>query len=130
VGVGLGVGLISASDCGDLCGAGFAGEAHIGGMLNPRTALMFDAWTNIHPVPGTDANTTSTIITGALQLWLNDIIWLKGGLGLGNTQATDVDTNYPTLGLILDANGFAVIGAGGSGLVHYWNLALDLQRRP
>jgi hypothetical protein len=124
LGFGLGVGLVSASDCGDLCGAAFAGEVHIGGMLNPRTALMFDGWTNIHPIPNTDGQTTSTILAGALQFWLNDIFWLKGGLGLGNTQVTS-----SSAGTIGDATGFAIMGAGGVELVHYWTFALDLQLR-
>src|SRR4051794_25934996 len=39
-GVGLGFGGIAAQDCGDICGPAGAFEFHIGGMLNPRLALM------------------------------------------------------------------------------------------
>jgi len=124
LGFGIGVGFVEASDCGDLCGAGFAGEVHIGGMLNPRAALMFDGWTNIHPISGTDGQTTSTIFAGALQYWLTDIVWLKGGLGLGNTNISSASGG--TLG---DATGFAVMGAAGVEIVHYWTFALDLQLR-
>ena len=123
-GFGLGVGFVGASNCGDYCGSGFAGELHLGGMLNPRTALMFDGWTNIHPIPGTDGQTASTIFAGALQFWLNDIFWLKGGIGLGNTQVSSA-----SVGTIGDATGFAVMGAAGVELVHYLAFALDLQLR-
>lgn len=120
----VGVGLISASDCGDTCGGGFSGEVHIGGMLNPRTALVFDAWTTIHPSANNDNATTNSIFTGALQIWLNDIVWLKGGIGVGRTSVTD--QNDVTTG---DASGLALMGAAGVELVHYVNFALDLQAR-
>jgi hypothetical protein len=110
--------------CGVECGAGFAGEVHIGGMLNPRTALMFDGWTNIHPISGTDGQTASTIFAGALQYWVTDIIWLKGGLGLGNTNISS-----QSAGTVGDATGFALMGAAGVEIVHYWTFALDLQLR-
>ena len=35
--------------CGDVCGGGFSGEFHIGGMVNPRLALMGDFWGVFHP---------------------------------------------------------------------------------
>jgi hypothetical protein len=123
-GVAVGAGIISASDCGDFCGGGFAGELHIGSMVNRRTAIEFDGWTNIHPIANSDGQTINTIFAGALQYWLNDIFWLKGGIGLGRTQITS-----DSQGTLTDATGFAVMAAVGVEVVQFANFALDLQAR-
>ena len=86
IGGGIGFGALSADQCGDLCGGALSLEGHIGGMVDPRLAMMFDAWTTIHPIPGSDGETTNTLYTGALQFWPIPVLWLKGGVGLGNTQ--------------------------------------------
>ena len=44
LGFAVGGGSIQASDCGYVCGGAFMGEFHIGGMLNPRLAVMGDFW--------------------------------------------------------------------------------------
>jgi len=124
IGVGIGIGGLTADSCGDLCGSGLSLEGHIGGMINPRTALMFDAWTVIHPIPNSDGDTTNTIYAGAAQFWLSPIVWLKGGLGLGNTQ---ISSN--SVGTISDATAFALMGAVGVEDVHTGPFALDLQGR-
>jgi hypothetical protein len=124
LGVGIGVGGLTADACGDLCGAGLALEGHIGGMINPRAALMFDAWTVIHPIPNTDGDTTNTIYAGAAQFWLSPIVWLKGGIGLGNTR---ISSN--SVGTITDATALALMGAAGVEVVHSGPFALDLQGR-
>ena len=68
-------------------------------------------------------DTTSTLYTGALQFWLTPIVWLKGGLGLGNT----------TFGNNIDgftgATAFAIMGGAGVELVQRGPFALDLQGR-
>ena len=125
VGFGLGFGVISAPDCGDVCGGAFSGELHLGGMLNPRMAVMADLWSNIRDVPNSDATAWSGIYTAALQYWATDIIWLKGGLGLGHMQIYSNVDNF-TYG---DEWGFAAMGAAGIEVVHASNFALDLQLR-
>ena len=103
---------------------GLALEGHIGGMINPRAALMFDAWTVIHSIPNTDGETTNTIYAGAAQFWLSPIVWLKGGIGLGNTR---ISSN--SVGTITDATALALMGAAGVEIVHSGPFALDLQGR-
>ena len=44
-----GVGAIHADNCGDACGVAGMVEGHLGGMINPRTALMFEIWGADHP---------------------------------------------------------------------------------
>ncbi|HET6150020.1 MAG TPA: hypothetical protein VFH68_20940 [Polyangia bacterium] len=122
-GVGIGFGGISADQCGGDCGGGLSLEGHIGGMLNPNLALEFDAWAVFHRNNDFDTTTTSGIYTGALQVWLTPILWLKGGAGLGNTERSDF---FGSLG---SASGFAIMGAAGVELVHSGFFALDLQGR-
>jgi hypothetical protein len=124
LGAGIGFGGLTADQCGDLCGGGLSLEGHIGGMLNPRLAMLFDIWTVIHPIPGSDGDTTSTLYTGALQAWVSPIVWLKGGIGFGNTQ---ISSN--SVGTITDATALALMGAAGVELVQSGPFALDLQGR-
>lgn len=121
----LGAGAISAEDCGAPCGAGFMGELHIGGMLNPRLALMGDFWLGARSWsdPLGDGSTFHNIDTLALQYWASDIIWLKGGVGLGRMELSDF---FGTFG---DETGLAVMGAVGVEVMQTYNTTLDLQFR-
>src|SRR6476620_4728824 len=40
----LGLGIIDGPNCTTVCGGAFMVAGHIGGMLNPRLALVGDAW--------------------------------------------------------------------------------------
>jgi hypothetical protein len=122
-GVGVGVGTLNADQCAGDCGGGLSLEGHIGGMVDPRVAAMFDAWAIVHPNPDNDSTTTSGVYTGALQFWLTPIFWLKGGAGIGNTHVSD------RLGNLSSATAFALMGAGGVELVHSQFFALDVQGR-
>src|SRR5580698_2475485 len=79
-----GIGGVAASNCGDECGVAGSLEGHLGGMIGPRTALLFEIWGNDHPwtdSAGNSRETINTFFTGALQYWLTDILWVKGGAG-------------------------------------------------
>ena len=122
----LGAGSISAEACGTVCGAAFMGEVHIGGMLNPRLALMGDFWLGARgwsdPTIG-DGSTIHNIDTLALQYWAADILWIKGGVGFGHMQLSDV------IGTFGDETGLAVMGAIGLEVLQSYNTTLDLQLR-
>ncbi|HVR02499.1 MAG TPA: hypothetical protein VMT47_10225 [Polyangia bacterium] len=47
IGVGLGLGVIWGQHCLDDCRPATSFEFHLGGMLNPRTALVGDFWLNV-----------------------------------------------------------------------------------
>jgi hypothetical protein len=128
LGFGLGGGAISAELCGAACGGGFSGEFHIGGMMNPRLAVMGDVWGIFHPwdEAGFSATTAHTIWTFALQYWVNPIVWLKGGAGIGHMQLIDESSGGVTFG---EETGFAMQGAVGVEVAHAANFALDLQLR-
>jgi len=129
-GVSAGLGAISASNCGDECGVAGLFEAHLGGMISPRAALMFEVWGADHPwtdAAGDSRETINTFITGAAQYWLTDILWLKGGVGLAVIRSTVVDD----LGNSAENSfsGFALFGAAGIEVLQTYNFALDIQLR-
>jgi hypothetical protein len=125
LGVGLGVGGISASNCGDVCGVAGAFEFHIGGMINPRLALMGDFWFNGRDVPNSDISVVHSLYTFAAQYWATDIFWLKAGIGGGNMN---VSSNYDGF-QYGDENGLGLLGAAGVEFVQVGNFALDGQLR-
>jgi Outer membrane protein beta-barrel domain len=131
-GFSLGVGSFSFSGCGDICGVAGMGEVHIGGMIAPRLALMGDFWGGVHAFSDSvlgDGETFNGIYTLALQYWLTDIIWVKGGLGLGNVQISASCDDFGDSCNFDDETGFAFMLAAGIEIVQSYNFALDLQLR-
>jgi hypothetical protein len=132
-GFSLGVGGISASNCGDLCGLSGLAEVHIGGMIAPQVALMGDFWEGLHYFSNDSyfgsGETWNGVYTAALQYWPLYNVWLKGGLGFGRLQL-NVDSYYNGYSVnVDDETGFAFMLAAGIELVQSYNYALDLQLR-
>jgi hypothetical protein len=133
-GFSLGLGSVQTSlgGCGDACGAAGVGEAHIGGMISPRAALMFEIWGADHPWTGgygnTSQETINSFFTGAAQYWITDILWIKGGVGLAELRNTVTD-NYTGYAVSASTGGFGFFGAGGIEVLQTYNFALDLQLR-
>jgi len=106
-----------------------AGEVdfHIGGVLTPRFALMFEGQANLQTIHSSfrDGDTvisqTAAMVAG--QFWILPILWIKGGVGFSHLQ---VDNDYVTGDL---GNGLAVMGAVGVELMSARNFALELQGR-
>ena len=131
-GFSLGLGSISFSGCGDVCGVAGMGEFHIGGMIGPRLALEGDFWGGVHAFSDSvlgDGETFNGIYSLALQYWLTDIIWVKGGLGLGNVQISASCDDFGDDCNFDDETGFAFMLAAGIEIVQSYNFALDLQLR-
>jgi hypothetical protein len=128
-----GLGAVAAKDCGDACGAAGFFEGHLGGMVSPRAALMFEIWGGDHPWTDNANNsfeTINTFFTAAAQYWLTDILWIKGGAGLAVLrEAADVYYNGLYTVDTNDTSGFALFGAGGVEVVQSYNFALDIQLR-
>jgi len=129
-GFSVGLGAITASNCGDECGAAGLFEAHLGGMISPRAALMVEGWGADHPWTdsfGDSRETINTFFTGAAQYWLTDILWIKGGLGLAVIRNTISDGfgGYAESA----TSGFALFGAAGVEVLQAYNFALDIQLR-
>ena len=128
LGLSLGAGGISAENCGFVCGGGFSGEFHVGGMITPRLALMGDFWGVFHPWSDAagSATTIHTISSFALQHWVSPIVWLKGGIGFGRMQLVDESGGGYTYA---EETGLAVMGAVGVEVLQLADFALDLQFR-
>jgi len=85
---------------------------------------MGDFWLNDHAIPNTDSATLHGIYTAALQYWLTDMFWLKGGVGGGRIQVTS-----DSAGVLGDSSGLAVMGAAGIELLQASAFALDIHFR-
>jgi hypothetical protein len=135
-GLSLGIGGISASSCGDVCGFSGLAEVHIGGMIAPNVAVLGDFWEGLHyfsGVPGLGSGETwNGIYTLALQYWPLYNIWFKGGLGFGrlqlNANASSYYGYYYSVN-VDDETGFAFMLAAGIELLQSYNWAMDLQLR-
>lgn len=135
IGVGLGVGgmgsdsgITDCIDCGDTNPASLGLDFHIGGMLNPQTALLFEVWGTGQTLDADGFNIlTQTMVMGALQYWLSPEFWIKGGLGVA---ALDVqyDDGYVSADDEVD-RGMALMGAAGYELARSTTFAVDLQLR-
>lgn len=134
LGVGLGIGgmdsdsnLAQCFNC-DYEPASVGLDFHIGGMINPRMAVLFELWGHGQAIDRTGANAlVQTMWMGAVQYWLTPQLWLKGGLGLAVLDVQYDDGYY--YGEDNIGSGLAVMGAGGYELLHAPNFAIDLQLR-
>jgi hypothetical protein len=136
-GVGIGLGGMG-DDGGSLTCSGcgynpFALEfdAHLGGFVTPRFALMVEVQANGQTVSANADGSTSTLVQTALMLagqyWLTPQLWIKGGVGFANLQQND--NNFDGTAVTPVDNGFAVMGALGFELLSSRRFALDLQGR-
>jgi len=126
----LGPGLIEGPNCFSVCGGAFMGEGHLGGMLNPRLALLGTAWVGGHYFDDIDfgtGQTYNTFWTINLQFWVNDIIWINGGIGVSHLQ---IYLDQDLSGFAYDdETGGALTAAAGVEVVQSYNFTLDLQIR-
>ena len=110
-------------------------DAHIGGFLGPRFALMAELQVNAQTLDSDRfTGETSTLVQSALmlagQFWITPQLWIKGGIGFANIQ---VDTSYYGDG-ITDAttapeNGGAIMGAIGYEVLSAPHFSIDLMGR-
>lgn len=134
--LGFGIGLGGMSDNGssitscnncDYNPATLELDGHIGGMISPRLALMFEAQVNAQTIHSDFYDGDTTLSQGAAmfaaQVWLLPQLWLKGGLGFSHLQ-TDDTFFARDLG-----SGAAFMGAIGVELLSARNFALELQGR-
>jgi hypothetical protein len=135
-GFAAGLGAVNESNClTNSCGGAFALEGHLGGMISPRAAFMFEAWGADHPysLAGSDYEKINTFWTGAAQFWINDIFWIKGGAGVAVLRETYdtglVDYYGNEIFSETDHTGFALFGAAGIEVLQSYNFALDIQGR-
>jgi hypothetical protein len=128
IGVGLGAGNISTSNCFD-CGPGAAFEFHAGGMLSPRLALVGHLWTFSRSDAG--VGTDHTLYTVAARYWAADRLWLEVGMGGANFKVTgdNVQVGGQTLVIAEKRGGLGLVGVAGLEALQAGTFALDLQLR-
>ncbi len=94
---------------------GIGGGLHLGAMISKRVALMFDG-------TAVSTNSDGTLVSGvdsaAVQYWINDKTWVKGGVGIG--MISDSSTTETGLGLM---------AAVGTELKQSGRYAMDLSAR-
>ncbi len=138
LGFSLGLGGMSSNTYGDIGCATcdynpIAGEAdlHIGGMLTPRFALLFEVQGNLQTVDDNNQGGTVTLSQGAAmiagQFWVTPRLWVKGGIGAAHLSYDYNDPGQTQSQPI--ANGAAFMGALGYELFSTREFALDLQGR-
>jgi hypothetical protein len=134
IGFGFGIGGMDA-DSGDLrcdgCnGTPIAGglEFHIGAMINPRLAILFELSGTAQQLDADGVETlTQIMLMGAVQYWLTPMLWIKGGLGSSHLSLS-YDDGYSSDSSELDS-GLGVMGAIGYEVLHSPRFAIDLSLR-
>lgn len=101
---------------------------HIGGMINPMLAGLFEIWAMGQQIDSSGATVLGqTMLMGALQYWLAPQFWIKGGLGFSFLQV-QYDDGY-AYGEEDLGSGLALMGAAGFEILHSTEFAIDLQLR-
>lgn len=134
LGFGFGIGGMSndngAIECGncDYQPASVGFDFHLGGMVNPRLALLGEIWGTGQAV---DASGTTvlvqTMVMFAVQYWATPQLWLKGGIG-GANLSYSIDDGYDQYSNDVDS-GAAIMGAVGYELLSSPRFSIDLQLR-
>jgi hypothetical protein len=122
----LGGGSISAGCDGCDHRASLGLDLHVGGMLSPRLALLFDASgaANYTTQFVQTRYVTSLLYAGAAQYWLLErLLWVKGGLGLARVVQSDA----PIFKTFDTATGFGFMAAAGVEVLQHRTFALDAE---
>jgi len=105
-------------------------DFHIGGMLSPRFALLFEVQANAQTVAD-NAYYVDTLGSGAAmvagQYWVSPQLWVKGGLG-GASLSVSRDDGYVSESSD-SSEGVAIMGAVGYEVLSARTFSIDLQGR-
>lgn len=119
-------GIIESCDNCDYQPAAVGFDAYLGGMVNPRLAIMGEVWAMGQAVESSGRTTLmQTMLLATAKYWITQQLWIKGGLGIANLSYS-YDTGYDTVSDDIDAGG-AIMGAIGYELLSNPRFALDLQ---
>ena len=126
-----GVGIIDGPNCTTVCGGAFMVEGHLGGMLNPRLALVGDAWLGARYFRRSGDRKRLD-----LQQHLDDraaVLGHRHHLAQGRRrlrQPDDQRRDDSDVSIAFDnESGGAIMGAAGIEVVQSYNWALESQVR-
>jgi hypothetical protein len=131
-GVGLGAmdsdsNLTKCVNC-DFDPIALAFDFHLGGMINPRMAILGEVFWHAQTIDADGFNwLNQTMVMGALQFWLTPQFWLKGGVGFASLSS-HFDDGFNFDDDQIDT-GVAVMAAAGIEILHSPWFAVDLQGR-
>ena len=137
-GIGLGLGGMSSKDGPIECSnctynpLSIEFDAHVGGMLSPRLALMFEMQANAQPVEEVgggegDKSLAQFAFMAAAQYWITPRLWAKGGLGFG-TLSWNYNDSLGTQEEPID-DGSAFLLSAGYEILAGRDFAIDVQGR-
>ncbi len=140
LGFSIGLGAMHSNAAGDIgCStcdynpAAVEVDFHVGGMLSPQFALLFEMQGNLQTVDQNNAGGTASLSQGtamiAGQYWLSPRFWLKGGIGVAHLSYDFTDQYGNSQGSQSIDNGAAIMGAIGYELYSTREFAVDLQGR-
>jgi hypothetical protein len=134
IGFGFGIGGMSSDSNVTQCrncdyepaAVGF--DLHLGGMINPRTALLGEVWGTVQSVEqsGRTALVQSMFLVAA-QYWVTPQLWIKGGVGASQLSLS-YDDGFEGDSTEIDTGG-AVMGAVGYEILSSERFSIDLQGR-
>jgi hypothetical protein len=124
IGFSLGGGSITCEECTDSLD-GVAVDIHLGGMVTPRLALMFDGMGVAHSFEEGGGTLIHVVDTFAAQYWVTPRFWIKGGIGIGRLSVNDADGEE----VAASETGSAAMFGIGYELMSSRTFALDLQLR-
>ena len=131
-GVGLGQiadegGTIQCAGC-EVDSPAALGEFHVGYMINPRLAFVFEFWGSSKELDANGAVSLAQYMGfGAAQYWVSRRLWIKGGIGVSQLELV-VDDGQEVFEEPKGEGG-ALMGAIGYELYQGRRFALDLQLR-
>ncbi len=105
-------------------------DFHIGGMLSPRFALLFEVQGNAQTVAENGYGATSLVQATAMvagQYWLTPQLWVKGGIGAASLSYS-YDDGYTSDSENID-EGMAIMGGVGYEVLSARTFSIDLQGR-
>jgi hypothetical protein len=140
IGLGLGAGNLQftaePSENEETFGSVFM-EAHFGGFVNPRLALILELWGSTHALDPDiyqyEASVNQTNVHAGAQYWFTPRMWLKAAFGTSRLEVSGCPDSLPfpcgPPDLQGTRKGFGGFGALGYEVLHRPGYSLDLQLR-
>jgi hypothetical protein len=112
---------------------GFSLELKLGYMLRPNLALLISSNVSIYDYSGfgRDRKRDFGVLAPSVQYWINDKLWVSGGVGLGGDNPVFWDIKNPDTDPLETKyyNGLGLVTSVGYEVYQKGNFSLDLKTR-